>query len=80
MVRLRHQPRYGFDDLPQCNDGLPLPNGKRKRSGNRPYRCGRKVNHRGPHVAFTWDEEGEHRLVYATWVWVEGDLFVDVGL
>jgi hypothetical protein len=38
------------------------------------------MNHRGPHIAFQWDDEGEHRLVYATWTWVDGDLFVDVGL
>jgi hypothetical protein len=38
------------------------------------------MNHRGPHIAFQWDDEGEHRLVYATWTGVDGDLFVDVGL
>ena len=80
LMKLRHQPTYGLSYVPCCREALPLPDGNRRKSRNPPHSCGRKMNHRGPHVAYQWDDEWEHRLVYATWTWVDGDMFVDAGL
>jgi hypothetical protein len=64
----------------KCCEKHPLPNGKKDPRRYPPNECLRLDGHKGPHVAYEWDDDTGKRCVYSTWTWVDGDLYVDEGL